>query len=728
MIKTKRFYIVLILFILLLPTTGCGGKKEAANIGSYAETSIFLPGEISYITDIKQTENGTIYLLGAIESERDLGLWKQKKEEDTWELVETYADKLPELKKAYEKVDYEGYFLSGGRVACSLAAYREKDVWSSEPYNYIIDADGRVSQLPDIDFSKVSTLENNQISGMLSTDRGDIYIEDMEGTLFALDQDEGAAKSCLKEMKGIPQYAAFGDTVYAIDRQCSEILNPAQQDEEKAFDSLREGFLQENESSHAAVGVFDAHGERTYYLAHQSGLWRGGEAGAEKLIDGGYCKLGDENVWIQDILAASDGAVYVAAGTKEGPLLLKYTEAEERKVETELTAFVLMEDKDDRSVSALLQAYQQEHPEVKINLEVGIRDETTMVSDVVKNLNTRILAGDGPDILFLDGLHVDRYAEEGLLSDITEATGGKDAVFSTDVSSYTHEGRRYALPAAFSYFTLSEKGKQPDKMADITDFAGRLEKGCLGRYTLSYVSGILYHLYFEGTGDSAASIGEEQLKSFYEGLKKVSETYEDRDERWAAYDAVSLHPYSLDAFSLIGTEDGGSMALDYIQSLSSMQQLYNEKNSGRLFFDHFTMENEGLYIPNTVVGISSTSKEKKAAEAFISYLFSEKGQAVLAQSGRLPMVRAVLAERLKNTRGDELYSAGAYYELKPFSEADQREILKMAESLKRVVGTDDVMKEIVMSQAEAYVNGDVDLDTAAANALQKIKLYQAERL
>ena len=87
----------------------------------------------------------------------------------------------PRQQEAYEKVDYEGYFLGDGSVACSLAAYKEKDVWTSEPFNYIVDTEGRVSQLSEIDFSKVSTLENNQISGMFSTDEGDLYIEDMEG-------------------------------------------------------------------------------------------------------------------------------------------------------------------------------------------------------------------------------------------------------------------------------------------------------------------------------------------------------------------------------------------------------------------------------------------------------------------------------------------------------------------------------------------------------------------
>lgn len=728
MVRTKGFYAALMLFILLLTLASCGDENKAADIGSYTENSVFLPAEISYITDIRETDDGELCLLAAMESENDLGLWSLKKGADNWELIETYADKLPKLREAYEKVDYEGYFLSDGSVACSLAAYKEKNVWSSEPYNYIIDTDGRVSQLPDVDFSKVSALENNQISRIFSTGSGDLYIEDMEGALFAFDEDKAAAKPCVKEMKGIPQYTAYEDTVYAVDRQTSEILNPSPQDNEKAFDSLREGFPQENESGHGAIGIFEADGERTYYLAHQSGLWRGGETGAEKLIDGSCCKLGNDNVWITDILIEDENTVYVTAGTKEGPLLLKYTKTEARKVETELNAFVLMENKDDRKVSAILQAYQQEHPEVKINLEVGVRDETTSVSDIVKNLNTRILAGDGPDILFLDGMNAARYVEEGLLDDITEVTGGENAVFSVDTSFYTRGGKRYALPAGFSYLTIVEETEKPGQKGDINAFADQLEQGCLGKYTLSYVSGILYHVYFEGVRDSGEPIREEQLKDFYEGLKKVSETYEDRDMRWAAYDSVSLQPYSLDAFSLMGTEGGGSMALDYIQSISTLQQLYNEKNNGSLFFEPFTAGNEGIYIPNTVVGISSTSKEKEAAEAFIAYLFSEKGQTVLAQSGRLPMVRAVLADRLKNVRGDEMYSAGTYYELKPFSEADQKEILRTAESLKRIAGTDDIMKEIVMTQAAAYVNGDADLDTTVTNAMRKIKLYQAEQL
>ena len=41
-------------------------------------------------------------------------------------------------------------------------------------------------------------------------------------------------------------------------------------------------------------------------------------------------------------------------------------------------------------------------------------------SDALKTLNTEIAAGNGPDVILLDGLPVESYIEKGLLEDISD--------------------------------------------------------------------------------------------------------------------------------------------------------------------------------------------------------------------------------------------------------------------------------------------------------------------
>ncbi len=41
-------------------------------------------------------------------------------------------------------------------------------------------------------------------------------------------------------------------------------------------------------------------------------------------------------------------------------------------------------------------------------------------SDAIRTLNTEVMAGEGPDILFMDGLPVNSYIEKGLLADVSD--------------------------------------------------------------------------------------------------------------------------------------------------------------------------------------------------------------------------------------------------------------------------------------------------------------------
>src|SRR5699024_8541890 len=59
-----------------------------------------------------------------------------------------------------------------------------------------------------------------------------------------------------------------------------------------------------------------------------------------------------------------------------------------------------------------------EHPELEVRYEVGMQ-EGLEKEDVIKQLNTRLLAGEAPDVLILDGLPVDSMVEQGLLTDLS---------------------------------------------------------------------------------------------------------------------------------------------------------------------------------------------------------------------------------------------------------------------------------------------------------------------
>ena len=70
------------------------------------------------------------------------------------------------------------------------------------------------------------------------------------------------------------------------------------------------------------------------------------------------------------------------------------------------------------------------------------------------------MAGEGPDLLILDGLPADSYAEKGILEDLTDIVEPeKEKYFYNIISAYNGGGKIYKVPTAFSCRCSWETGR-----------------------------------------------------------------------------------------------------------------------------------------------------------------------------------------------------------------------------------------------------------------------------
>ena len=61
--------------------------------------------------------------------------------------------------------------------------------------------------------------------------------------------------------------------------------------------------------------------------------------------------------------------------------------------------------------------YQKQNPKTNVVVEVGMDSEDTEREDALKRLNSSLISGNGPDVVVLDGLPVEKYIENGILSE-----------------------------------------------------------------------------------------------------------------------------------------------------------------------------------------------------------------------------------------------------------------------------------------------------------------------
>ncbi len=64
------------------------------------------------------------------------------------------------------------------------------------------------------------------------------------------------------------------------------------------------------------------------------------------------------------------------------------------------------------------------YPDTEIVYETGEGAEGSITTaDRIRALNARLLSGDGPDILLMDGLSSDSYISKGILADLSPMLG-----------------------------------------------------------------------------------------------------------------------------------------------------------------------------------------------------------------------------------------------------------------------------------------------------------------
>ena len=115
--------------------------------------------------------------------------------------------------------------------------------------------------------------------------------------------------------------------------------------------------------------------------------------------------------------------------------------------------------------------YQKENPAVYVEYEIGLEGNSMTREDAIKNLNTRVMAGKGPDVLVLDNMPMDSYVEKGILMDIApllDGMSGEEAVFPNVVDAFRQDGHVYMVPCGIQLPYVHGRKEDINKMTDMS--------------------------------------------------------------------------------------------------------------------------------------------------------------------------------------------------------------------------------------------------------------------
>lgn len=147
----------------------------------------------------------------------------------------------------------------------------------------------------------------------------------------------------------------------------------------------------------------------------------------------------------------------------------------------ELTVWSLS---DSPTVRRVLSEYQQQHNDIAIQYTVAGSDDLA-TEDVLKALNTELLAGSGPDLIVFDGIDVTPYIENGVLADLNESLQ-EFSILDSIKNAFSVDGKTYIAAARYAIPSIWGTADDMDQITDLSSFI-EFVKSCPSRddYNLS---------------------------------------------------------------------------------------------------------------------------------------------------------------------------------------------------------------------------------------------------
>lgn len=396
--------------------------------------------------------------------------------------------------------------------------------------------------------------------------------------------------------------------------------------------------------------------------------------------------------------------------------------------------------KDNPFVRQVASLFQEKHPELEVSLEVGYTGEDSVtLSDAIRTLNTQLMAGEGPDILVLDGLPADSYAEKGILEDVTEIVEPeKDRIFYNIISAYNRGESVYKVPTTFSIPVIlgDEEVMAAKNSEDLFETLEEKSNTGIPIVTTRNFSGFAGGLFI--TSDILGeTVDEEKLAEYYRSLDRIArQSFPDGERQemdaghkltyWTEhYPNISFEP-ELDLYF-----DEAQVGIDIISVCETYMQILTLCKEKGMSYQYLNREKGNYFIVKNALGINQTGKNADRAKRFLEFYLSEEVQSTMP--GGFSVVRDGMETIMHVSENGDLRTATSrkdspdkvmnMYDLTP---AELQEFISFIEGLDTPVKDDSIVMQKVMEQADACLFDGKDPEKAAKDACSEVNLYLSE--
>ena len=719
-----------------------GEKGETPQAkGRYLEKEIHFPSEAQQVYDIRQEASGELEIFCNLDMAESLYQgYRSKDQGKTWEkYTPPWQTALEEQKIG---VDY-GIYLKDRFFA---SGYGE----DNESKEYIFYDDGTMKAFEE----PFASESGAGVNGVREAENGDLvychYFQllqrDPEGNLkytYEADNPSFQGNQGSYTLYGNQMAVARDDSIQIYDLETGEALETIEQD------SLERVYKTFTGMGMAKRVITVSEEENAFYYCDQTGIYRRMLDGSisERLANGELTSLSMPTISLERLLLQPNGDLLVWAYNNETPVLLQYHYDPEAPVvpNTELRIFSLHGNKTIRQAIGM---FQRENPDVKLTYEVGVTEENQSSADAIRTFHTKLLAGDGPDIIVLDGLPINSYIKKGILADLTGSQSETvKGMLPNIAASFQKEKGLYALPCRFSVLMAALGPEGPGKGTTLEQLTAWLEQQPDSSIYCSMPEILLRTFAPLLAVDWFQEDGSVNREGFLKSLTLLERLSKQKGAQNYAYTYDEDRESVLDLeFSAVGFAGKGVTAdlgpLTKIRSATAAKAALDRLGGGSFF--PLAGEKGSVFTPAAILSINAATKQPELAGKFISFALSpevlsydlEDGLAsnrtALLKSMESPFPEDggatyyVMSIMVVDEEGQEEYVP---YELRAPWPADKTFLPNLVADLEEVKIpsiVDEALLEIAMEKANGYFEGNGTLEEEADEFAKKAGLYLAE--
>jgi ABC-type glycerol-3-phosphate transport system substrate-binding protein len=452
-------------------------------------------------------------------------------------------------------------------------------------------------------------------------------------------------------------------------------------------------------------------------------------------VDGSITSMGMPSLYVQGIYEGDMEPVdyYLSAETEKGLSLIHYVYDKDISAvpQNQVTLYSLRENPTIRQAISL---FQQKNPDTRINYVVAMGNEGGNLTDYIRALNTELLAGNGADIILLDGLPAQSYIEKGVLADISDILiplTEDGSILSNISNPYKKDETIYQMPIRFSIPMIIGTADTLASVSSLDTLINNAEKS--GKpYVGSYAPEALVNDFLALYGEDFFKdnkLSESDFEEFLKNLKRLSDNigsnykteYDDYDK--TAAPETNLFRNSWDLFPL---RDGKTLAsCTQIRNIPSTLTLFALAKETGLSYSSIN----NTFLPSGIIGLNKASKNTETAKAFLKFLFTDEVQSTNLYDG-LPVNRASLKKWTDEENEDLLYglsdAEGNEFTAGWPDKKDRDNLFQIAQEVDRPINMNQQLNDVLKEQILSFLNGDIGLNEAVTAVKSKVNTYLSE--